>query len=499
MKSFGRPYFSGVVLLLILLTSQLNAQINAYFNSIAFNTPENQPYIETYLTISDKFLGSKKENGLDKQSVEVTYFLYQDSILVQKNQYNLHGPLYSGTLPPAFLDVHRYKTQNGDYTIQLILRDLNDLGKKPLTIKQPIRVDFKSGVLSMSGVEYLESIVKTVQVNSLSRNGYDMKPMPVDIFPETINDLNFYLELYNTNLVVDTGATMVFTYRIEHTESGANIETIGGFKKIKSAAVNPIVGRLSLKSLGTGPYNLVLELRDANNKIHLQERIRFFRINDALDIAVINKDAERKKLQEYFGSIQNADTLQMFVECLWPIANTVDKDRIINQAIRKDPEMMKKFVVDFWERRAADTTSPLKLWGEYYKRVQQVMVLFKCGKQKGYYTDRGRVYLQYGAPSQRAQQYNESNTYPYEIWHYYRTTDESNGEFYSNRKFVFVSRNMGDECFMLIHSDMRGEINNPRWRFQVSRSNPSGIDNPDNTAPRGTEQNQFNDIYTSPR
>lgn len=481
------------------MSTTVSAQINAYFNSVAFNTPENQPYIETYLTISDKYLGLKKENDQNKQAVQVTYFLYQDSFLVQKNQYNLHGPLFTGTTAPAFLDVHRYKTQNGNYTIQIVLKDLNDPERKPLTIKQPIRIDFKSGVLAMSGVEYLESITKTVQLNSLSRNGYDMKPMPVDIFPETVNDLNFYVELYNTNLLVDSGSAMVFTYRIEHTQTGNTVESLGGFQRIKPAAVNPIIGRLSLKPLGTGPYQLVLELRDANNKIQLQERIRFFRINDALDIMAVNKTAERSKLQEYFGNVKNVDTLQMFVECLWPIANSVDKDRIINQAIRKDPDMMKRFVIDFWERRAADTTSPLKLWGDYYKRVQQVMVLFKCGKQKGYYTDRGRVYLQYGAPSQRAQQYNESNTYPYEIWHYYRTTDESTGEFYSNRKFVFVSRNMGDECFMLIHSDMRGEINNPRWRYQVSRSNPTGIENPDNNAPGGTDQSQMNEIYNSPR
>jgi len=488
-----------IIALLSLIQANIFSQVNAYFSSSIFNTPDNQPYIETYITISDKFLGTKKEGSGQKQSIHVTYKLFKDSILFQQNQYNLHGPIYTSTLAPAFLDVHRYKVENGKYALEMELSDLNDTARKPLIIKQPIFVDFKSAQLAISGVTFLESVIKTTQPNVLTRNGYDLKPLVLDVFPESIKELSFYLELYNTNLQTDSIKSMVFTYHIEQAQSGIQIGSLGGFQRIKPSAVNPILGKLSIASLGTGPYNLVLELRNANNQVLIKEQIRFFRINDALEISRLSKESERKLLNDFFGNVQNADTLKMFVECLWPIANGIDKERIINQALRKEPELMKKFVVDFWERRAADTTSPIKLWADYYIKVQQVMVLFKCGKQPGYYTDRGRVYLQYGAPSQRAQQYNESNTFPYEIWHYYRTTDESTGEFYSNRKFVFVSRNMGDDCFMLIHSDMRGEINNPRWRYQVSRSNPTGIENPDNVSPSGVDQNQFNEIYNSPR
>jgi GWxTD domain-containing protein len=189
----------------------------------------------------------------------------------------------------------------------------------------------------------------------------------------------------------------------------------------------------------------------------------------------------------------------MFVECLWPIADGIDKDRIINQAIKKEPELMKKFVIDFWQRRANDSVNPLNLWANYYKNVQTVMANFKCGKQKGYYSERGRVYLQYGAPNQRSQQKNEQNTFPYEIWQYYSLTDGTNKQRFTNRKFVFVNKNLGDDCYTMIHSDMRGEIYNDRWQFEITRRNSDGVSNPDNTAPKGTEFNQFNEIYNNPR
>jgi GWxTD domain-containing protein len=160
---------------------------------------------------------------------------------------------------------------------------------------------------------------------------------------------------------------------------------------------------------------------------------------------------------------------------------------------------MKNFAVDFWQRRAADTGNALKMWADYYKNVQEAMVLFKCGKQKGYYTERGRVFLQYGKPSQRSMQFAEENTFPYEIWQYYSLTDKTNGQSFSNRKFVFVNKNIGDDCHVLVHSDMRGELYNDRWRFEVTRRNNNGIANPDNVNPSGVQDNQFNEIYNNPR
>jgi hypothetical protein len=96
-------------------------------------------------------------------------------------------------------------------------------------------------------------------------------------------------------------------------------------------------------------------------------------------------------------------------------------------------------------------------------------------------------------------QFAEENTFPYEIWQYYSLTDKTNGQSFSNRKFVFVNKNIGDDCHVLVHSDMRGELYNDRWRFEVTRRNNNGIANPDNVNPAGVQDNQFNEIYNNPR
>ena len=154
----------------------------------------------------------------------------------------------------------------------------------------------------------------------------------------------------------------------------------------------------------------------------------------------------RSRLEtKFFSRLNNADTLKLLLESLWPLAGESQKTQIINQSLRKDPKLMKQYIVQFWQNRCADTADPVISWAAHYTKLQSAMRLFKCGKQPAYYSDRGRVYMQYGPPNQRTQQANEENTYPYEIWQYYRLYDASNGQFFSNRKFIFVNQMLGDE------------------------------------------------------
>lgn len=476
------------------------AQVDAYFSSCVFNTPQNEPYLETYLTIVGKSLTPKVSGDRFQNSVNVELKIFKDSTLVKANRYNLIGPIYlSSEKTPAFIDNQRYALPNGNYQVELSLRDNYNETKKPLLIKAPVTLNFDTKELLSSCIQPLESFKKSITQTAISKSGFDLVPYASNYYPETSHELSFYFEVYNVDQVLGEGKPFVFSYYLEYNADQSKLENYGSFKKQLGAKVNPLLAKMNIDKLASGNYNLVIELKDAGNITLLQKKFFFQRYNKIADQLEMRKFEERETMAEYVGHCENADTLKMFVECLWPIADGVDKERIINQSIKKDPMMMKHFLVDFWERRAADTTNPVKLWATYYKSVQQVMALFKCGKQKGYYSDRGRVYLQYGAPNQRTQQNNEQNTFPYEIWQYYKITDAANGQSFNNRKFVFVNKMLGDDCFMLIHSDMRGEVNNPRWQFELTRRNNNGMGDIDNTTPVGTENNQFNEIYSNPR
>ena len=489
-----------ILLLAGILFGSAQGQVIAYFNIGAFNTPSNQPYIETYVTVLGNSLLPKKTEANFQNAINFEVKILRDSTIVKANKYNLLGPIYSDSLnSPAFIDNQRYSLPNGTYTLQMTLIDKNQPSKKATKINQPFIVSFNQTQIQSSSIQILESFKKTTTPTSLSKSGFDLVPYNINYFPETTKELCFYFETYNTDTFLGKNKPFIYQYYLENSDNIVKLNSYGDFKKQTTNIVNPLLAKMNISNLGSGNYNLVIELKDENNITHIQKKYFFQRLNKAVDIVALNKYNEKKTINEYFGACNNIDTLKMFVECLWPIANGLDKERIINQSVKKDPILMKNYAIDFWQRRAADTANPLKLWAEYYKSVQEVMVLFKCGKQKGYYSERGRVYLQYGKPSQRSIQNAEENTFPYEIWQYYTLNDKATNHNFTNRKFVFVNRNIGDDCHILIHSDMRGELNNDRWQFEVTRRNNNGIANPDNTKPVGTENNYFNEIYNNPR
>jgi GWxTD domain-containing protein len=489
-----------ILLIAVILTTRFNAQVITYFNVGAFNTPANQPYLETYLTIVGNSLFPKNVDGKFQNSVNIEVKILKDSTIVKANKYNLNGPVYSDSLnSPVFIDNQRYSLPNGVYTLQMTLTDRNQPKKKPTQIKQTILIAFTRTEIQSSSIQILESYKKTTIPGSITKSGFDLVPYNINYFPETSKELSFYFETYNTDTVLGKAKPFIFLYYLENSDNLTKLNSFGDFRKQTTGIVNPLLAKMNISNLGSGNYNLVIEVKDEKNITQLQKKFFFQRLNKSLDIVALQQYNEKKTVADYFGNCNNLDTLKMFVECLWPIANGTDKERVINQSLKKDAVLMKNFAVDFWQRRAADTGNALKMWADYYKNVQEAMVLFKCGKQKGYYTERGRVFLQYGKPSQRSMQFAEENTFPYEIWQYYSLTDKTNGQSFSNRKFVFVNKNIGDDCHVLVHSDMRGEIYNDRWRFEVTRRNNNGIANPDNVNPAGVQDNQFNEIYNNPR
>ena len=478
----------------------IQAQLGAYLGYASFNTPNNDPYLETYLTFSGKHFTRKRVNGQFQSSVNIGLRIMKDSLLVKALKYNLKGPAHSDTAnSPAFIDCQRFALKNSNYRLIIDIHDNYNPQAKKESISSDFNIDFADTAIDISSIELVESYSKSTNPGILSKSGMDLVPYGVKYFPDDKTELIFYAEAYHTDKILGTNKMFIFSYYLEPTDPNAPFNQVAAFKKTISAAVTPLLAKLNLTGLRAGTYRLVLELKDENNQIRAQRSMFIQRQSKKETMALMAANKRQIELNNYFGSCNNSDTLKMFVECLWPIANGVDKERIINQAIKKDNLAMKNFVIDFWTRRAADTTNALKLWSSYYQQVQQVMALFKCGKMPGYYTDRGRAYLQYGAPNQRSQQPNEPNTFPYEIWQYYKITDQVNGQSYSNRKFVFVSKNLADDCYQLVHSDMRGEINNPRWQYEVTRRNSNGLADPDNTTPGGTETNHFNEIYNNPR
>lgn len=482
----------------ILFFNTVFSNITVYFNYGVFNTNNNKPYLETYLTVSGNSVKFLPASGGYQANVNISWKIWKGKDMVTEAKYNLMSPIASDTLNlPSFIDNHRFPIENGQYVLELVVTDnSNPLQKSSYTEKINVLLNRDKKVYT-SDIQILESFSKSTTQSTLTKNGYDLIPYNINYFPKNQNALKFYIETYNLDTLIGKGTKFVYTYYVENSENLQKQMGFSGFQKQNASKVNPLLAQFDISQLPSGNYNLVIETRDSLSTVQSQKKWFFQRKSDA-KVQVEYTNSVYKTVEEFFNSVQGTDSLKQFIECLWPISSYKDREWQGIQTKKKDPSLMRGYLVDYWKTQAADTVDALQLWYTYYKQVLEANALLKCGKQKGYYTDRGRVYLQYGKPDQRNQVNSEPETYPYEIWQYYRIYDKVTKRFFTNKKFVFVNFAIADDCYKLIHSDVKGEVYDERWKLRlVSRSQQNT--NLDATKPNSYYGNNIDENFNNPR
>lgn len=461
-------------IIVIILVVSLNSlaysnELDAYFMYAAFNSPE-KTYIETYIsTIGKTAVFKQTESGKYQAEIEITMLFKQNDSIVTFRKYNLLSPEIDDTLKnvPNFIDVQRIPLNNGIYNFELLIRDKNTDSKGFLFL-DIIKLEFKNEKTEFSGIQLIEELVETKNESVISKNGYDLVPYISDFYPDNLNRLIFYTEIYNTNL--DFTDDFLIKYFVERYEDGKMIDQLSRFKKQKPQKVIPLVGELNISELYTGNYNLVIELRDRENELITNKKI-FFQRSKFINFDDDNKLADYELNLIFDGDFESADSLREYIACLWPIAGTSERNYINYQLNTAEKEHMKQFFYEFWHKYSPN---PGEDWRSYKAQVDYVNKWYKTSISKGYETDRGRIYLQYGTPNDIYKSQHEPSAYPYEIWHYYEAGQQR------NRKFVFYNQSLVGENFELLHSNVIGELQTPNWERYLSKRNNS-LYNFDNT------------------
>ena len=133
------------------------------------------------------------------------------------------------------------------------------------------------------------------------------------------------------------------------------------------------------------------------------------------------------------------------------------------------------------------------LFRSYLAAVHRVNMSFKTSSHPGYRTDRGYVFLKYGQPDKIMESPSEPGAYPYEIWHYYAVANQR------NKRFVFMSKDTAANDYQLIHSDVVGEVNNPRWQLEIYSRIYGTYQGVDQTEKDDTWGSHAGDLYNNPR
>jgi GWxTD domain-containing protein len=150
------------------------------------------------------------------------------------------------------------------------------------------------------------------------------------------------------------------------------------------------------------------------------------------------------------------------------MASTNEQNTIQNVLVpQRNVVQMQQYISGFWLERSQSVAEAEGLHLQYLDRIAFVDDAYgDCKQGQGSQTEMGNIFLRFGQPNTVVKRHNETDYYPYEIWHYHKA-----GRF-NNKRFLFFAPHVVSECFEMLHSDMLGERQNEDWLSQLrSREN----------------------------
>ncbi len=490
------------LLLGILLLSQLFSNVNFSIDYSNFKI-ENKPYTEFYLSINGSSLGYAmvKQEGeveLFQSNIEMTYLIEKGTEVIAFEKFQINTPIYTeaevNNNPLDLLDLKRLSFPEGVYTYTIIAKDLVNQSTAEATGTISTLKNTPT-VIQLSDIQLGNNIKPTVTKNQFSKVGYDIAPNVAHNYIRENSKLSAYFEIYNANKSLGDSADYFIDISIRDAVNEKLTSNLRAIKRLKATTITAHIQPFNVEKLPTGNYEVLVECKNKNNEIIESKRVQFFRLNPVL------KDLRAVSIEGTFiDTIRNTALLAEYIKSVRVISQENEKTWADNQLKYAELEFMQRYFLNFWVTR--NPVDPGYKWEEYKKKLAIADEKFGYGGIKGYQTDRGRVYLQYGAPNDLQNVKYDSDNYPYSIWRYdklddcYRAT--LNG--LTNRKFIFYSPSTEMLGYEVLHSNVPGEVQNDQWEFTLKKGRMDGTKRPGTREIQNIQgQDRARDLFNNPR
>lgn len=448
----------------ISLTSALDANI-----SFATFKSKESPYIEVYLHLIGSTTSFKRmADSTFTANVEVVILFKQGEEIVKFDKYLLNNQ--SDAIGQDFFDIKRYGMDAGSYQIEVSINDVNETDNSK-SFQQKFDIGFEQGRVNQSDIQLLTSLRKAgegMAHSHLTKGGYIFEPLPSQFLDRYSERLIFYNEIYDTDILV--GEDFLVSYFLEELSGEKTSGAKGLVHKRKSPAeIVPMLQQVDISQLPSGNYNLVVEVKNKSGELLTKKSISFQRSNPYLDQGQKDIVLDEEELSREFVGKMSLEELRYGLKA---IAMQVDKtDGEVLNLIISEGKMaaMRLYLFSFWARE--NPVSPETAFKNYMSVAKAIDKKFQGGFGYGFETDRGYVYMKYGVPNDVVTVEDEQDAPPYEIWFYSQFPQTSQ----NNVKFIFYNPDLATNGHELLHSNARGEINNPNWEVLLYRNSPNDV------------------------
>ncbi len=420
-----------------------NAQIQAYVQTCIFQNSVSK-YVELYYVINSP-----------NKNLQLDIFIYKSDTIIHAKKLKLYNQNIRAS--QNLVHIERIPLFEGNYEIKSIF---NDGEKDEFSLINPIFVKSLDTNHPISEIQLCSSIkTSTDSTNLLYKNGFIYEPQMFNIYDPSDRLLQFYYETYS--VTTDPDKQIIHHYIIEKLDTnGRRTQILEWFKKRTSKTYDPIIIIQDISNIPSGNFVLRIELTDKNKTILNKSEIGFIRYNPFWD-KFINKYFEESESKRYFEKLSK-DSANYTLKAILPNVPSIDMP-IINFLNKSGSETEIKLYIYNYFLTISNKENCLQKYFEYMREAKQIDELFYSGFGRGFETDRGKIYLKYGKPSEIIPVDQDNGAYPYEIW-IYNKIDKTNQ---SNAKLLFYNPDLAGSDFRLLHSTVRGERNNPRWEPEL--------------------------------
>lgn len=371
--------------------------------------------------------------------------------LVIKREYQFESP-FSDTSQSTLIGTVNFLLPFGDYKASIKAKNSSDTGYVKgedftFSVKPYPKERF-----SISSLQMASSIRESENTQSpYYKNTYEVIPHPSLVYGESI-PLFFYAEIYNVNDQVNAELL-----KVEHllVDSRNNV----AYKKNKFISrKNPDIveaGVINLKKIPSGTYTFILAVSDTLDKYTAAISKKVYVYNPHLIDTNVTQFTGMDYTSSEFAAMSEAEIEESFESSKY-IASEAE---LAQWKKFTDLKEKQSFLYNFWKNRDPDvSTVENEFKKTYSRRLEDANNKFGTFQKKGWKTDRGRVYCQYGQPSEIERYPNQVDSKPFEMWRY----DEIEG----GVVFVFADLT-GFDDYLLIHSTMRGELRDDNWTRRI--------------------------------
>ncbi|MEA2077984.1 MAG: GWxTD domain-containing protein [Candidatus Marinimicrobia bacterium] len=430
----------NTLILLLALFSFIFASDFRFYADYASYYDNEKSFVELYYMLP-RFAMQRQEapngdlNG--KFLVAVNIFQGEEKVysktLMVEDVLPAGDTLRSNDFIPEMFSLHLLP---GTYRLNTMVKDMysNNLSERENTL---IVKDYDMSILSISDIEIASFVGYSQNENKFTKLGtYDVVPQANPEFDKYMGTFYTYFEVYK----LSPGGIYTFQSSLIDLDGEKVLEN----KVIESVApgiYDVIIDYMDIRELAAGIYDYHVMIKDEKSGKIAEAWKHIYMIREAeMDLYVFDEYA-----------LYNAGDLDSIFIILRPLMTQNEVKNYRNARL----DGKRHLLLEFWKKRDPDLSTAMN---EYF-----IDIMAKINYAYGTYTylnkgptsDRGRVLLKYGYPTEIRRSDIGGFIKDHEIWLY----EGMRGEI----QFVFCDTH-GRGMLELIHSNMEGEVYNVNWK-----------------------------------